>query len=172
MRQVRNMVFETNSSSTHSVCITKNRRSEMTYPEKILVRCQDFGWEERKLDTPEDKAAYLYAAMLSLYDRNEVEAAKNKIYTILGDVGVECDFEQAEYYGKSTSWCKNACVDHAYEDSLPQFVESVLRSPGRLLRFLFSDESFVLTGNDNVGTDVVIRVGYKHEKYYKGVWWD
>ena len=171
MRQVRMSVFETNSSSTHSVCITRNRHTEV-YPEKLYFRCQNFGWEERKLDTPEDKAAYLYAAMLSLYDRDEVEAAKNKIFTILGDVGVDCEFEPAEYYGKSTRWCKSAYVDHACEDDLPRFVESVLKGRGRLLRFLFSGESFVLTGNDNDATNVIIRVGYRHEKYYKGIWWD
>lgn len=173
MRQVRNSVFETNSSSTHSVCITRERNAEMVYPEKLHIRCQVFGWEERKLVTPEDKAAYLYATILTLYNRKEVESAKNRIFTFLGEAGVECDFEQAEYYGRSGKFflwyniCENARVDHAYDGELPKFVENVLRNRGRLLRYLFSDESFVLTGNDNTGTDVDICVSYRHEKYYK-----
>jgi len=166
MRQVRHLVFETNSSSTHSICITKSRNTEM-YPEKLCFHCQNFGWEERKLETPEDKAAYLYAAMLCLYNRDDVEFAKNKIFAILSDVGVDCDFEQAEYYGKSISLCENAYVDHAEEGDLLKFVEGILRSRSRLLRFLFSDESFVLTGNDNVGTDTCIYAKYRHEEYYK-----
>lgn len=167
MRQERCGVFETNSSSTHSICITRNRRSKMIFPQKLFIQCRDFGWEERRLDTPEDKAAYLYAAILTFYDRNDVEIAKNKIYSILGDVGVDCCFEQAKYYGKSTSWCENATIDHAYDGDLQKFVENALKSSTRLLRFLFSGDSFIITGNDNVGTDVNIYADYRHEQYYK-----
>lgn len=172
MRQERCGVFETNSSSTHSICITKNRKAEIVLPEKLYVRCGNFGWDERKLETPEDKVAYLYAAILSLYNRRDVEIAKNRIFIFLGEVGVDCDFEQAEY--ERLSWCNgyiyciNASLDHACEGDLPKFVENVLRNRGRLLRFLFSDESFVLTGNDNIGTDINICAEYRHEKYYKG----
>lgn len=166
MRQIRFGVFETNSSSTHSICITKSRNAEMFFPEKLYFRCQDFGWEERRLETAEDKAAYLYAGILSLYDRKEVETAKNTIYNMLGSIGIDCDFEQAEYYGKS-SWCKNAMVDHSCDNDFPDFVSKVLKNRGRLLRYLFSSQSFVLTGNDNVGTDINICAEYPHEQFYK-----
>lgn len=67
-------------------------------------------------------------------------------------------------------YCCNACVDHAGEDDHLTFVESVLRSSGRLLRYLFSDKSVVLTTSDEVDDDRIenFHVNYKHEFYYKG----
>lgn len=48
------------------------------------------------------------------------------------------------------------------------FVDKTTSNRGRLLRYLFSDESFVLTGNDNSEYDVDICALYPHEEYYKG----
>lgn len=166
MRQERRCVFETNSSSTHSVCITTERRTELVYPEKLVFRCKDFGWKYQCLTTPEEKAAYLYASILSLQSRKDAENSKNKIFAILSEIGIECEFEQAKYFG--SGWCENAYVDHAGEDEHLDFVTRVLNNRGRLLRYLLSSESFVLTGNDNEAHDVEVRVDYAHEKYYKG----
>lgn len=165
MRQERCGVFETNSSSTHSICITKDRRDRLMYPSKLVFRCRNFNWEHLCLSTPEEKAAYLYASLLSLRNKKDAENAKNKIFNMLGEVGVECEFEQAKYFG---GWCENAHVDHAGEDEHRDFVNKVLSNRGRLTRYLFSDHSFVLTGNDNEGHDVGIYVDYSHEEYYKG----
>ena len=166
MRQERRCVFETNSSSTHSVCIATDRRVELVYPEKLIFHCRDFGWEHSCLSTPEEKAAYLYASILSLQGKKDAENAKNKVFTMLGEVGVDCEFEQAKYFGEG--WCENAHVDHAGEDEHLNFVNRVLNNCGRLIRYLFSDHSFVLTGNDNESHDVGIYVDYPHEEYYKG----
>lgn len=166
MRQERRGVFETNSSSTHSICITKDRRNKLIYPSKLVFRCRDFNWEHLRLSSPEEKAAYLYASLLSLRSKKDAENAKNKIYNMLGEVGVDCEFEQAKYFGEG--WCGNAWVDHAGEDEHLDFVNRVLNNRGRLLRYLFSDHSFVLTGNDNEAHDVGVYVDYSHEEYYKG----
>lgn len=166
MRQERRCVFETNSSSTHSVCITTERKAELAYPEKLVFRCRDFCWEYQRLSTPDEKADYLYASILSLQSREEAENSKNKIYAMLGELGIECEFEQAKYFGDG--WCENAHVDHAGEDDHLGFVNRVLSNRGRLIRYLFSNQSFVLTGNDNEAHDVGICVDYRHEEYYKG----
>ena len=36
------------------------------------------------------------------------------------------------------------------------------------MRYLFSSESFIITGNDNDDHSVDINVKYDHEEYYKG----
>ena len=40
----------------------------------------------------------------------------------------------------------------------------------KLMKFLFSDLSFILTGNDNDGEENIpsIKVSYAHDEYYKG----
>lgn len=167
MKSIRTGVFETNSSSTHSICITKNRRCNMCLPQKLYFSCGDFGWEYKTLKTPEEKASYLYSSILCIYDKETAEGKKSLLWDMLGAEGVECEFETPIYYGAS-SWCENASVDHAGTDDHSAFVERVLSNVGRLLRYLFSEESFVITGNDNGYFDMDIAVNYPHEEYYKG----
>lgn len=170
MRQKRSSVFETNSSSTHSICITCRRDAELEFPTHLHFRCESFGWGVRKIESPEDKAAYLYASILSLYSRSEAEKAKAAIWDQLNSVGVDCDFEEAVYQrcGWRDGYYCETSVDHAGTDEHTEFVNKVLSNKGRLLRFLFSKDSFVLTGNDNDEEDVAIHVKYRHEEYYKG----
>lgn len=169
MRQVRRSVFETNSSSTHSICITSERKPLMRYPTKIRFNCGTFGWEERKYTSPEMKASYFYSMLLCILSRKEAEEAVIKIWDMLYEEGIECEFESPVYDDDiHPDWCENAYVDHAGEDDAHDFVKNLLRNKGRLLRYLFSEDSFVLTGNDNSYTDVRLSVDYKHEEYYKG----
>ena len=171
MYQIRPSVFETNSSSTHSICITSDPRS-LSIPAKLTFRCDSFGWSWRELRTPEDKAAYLYSSMLNLHSRDEVNEMTAKITDALAREGIVCEFEEPEYrdYGGGDLYCTNADVDHAGADDHYRFVEHTVHNKNRLLRYLFSEDSFVLTGNDNDPDDrtVDINVPYKHEEYYKG----
>lgn len=63
MRQVRQNVFETNSSSTHSICVTKNNILDNKVDE-IYFRLDEFGWEYSILSTVDEKAAYLYTGLI------------------------------------------------------------------------------------------------------------
>ena len=170
MRQERRGVFETNSSSTHSICIATNRHTELVYPEKLYFRCDNFGWKFDKLTSPEDKAAYLYASFLDLYTRDKAQEVMAFIMETLDSVGVVCEFETPIYKncGSGKFYIENASVDHCGEYDHGRFVDKTTSNKGRLLRYLFSNESFVLTGNDNSDFDVGICVQYPHEEYYKG----
>ena len=157
MIQIRRSVFETNSSSTHSICITKNK------PDEIPAVCRfglgEYGWEERQI-VGKEKADYLYTAIMCQKDHEQL---KQRLFEILSSLNIKCEFEEAKRneYG----WY-DFYVDHGGETR--DFIEAVLHSQKRLLRYLFSDESFVLTGNDNSYVDVDIDVKYPHEEYYKG----
>lgn len=115
MFQMRKCVFETNSSSTHSVCITTNRNTTLCFQNHVNFRCGDFGWEWKRLDTVEDKAAYLYSSMLCLFDKKEVQRATTKITDMLYRFGITCSFEEPGYvdYGGCFQYCENASIDHS-----------------------------------------------------------
>lgn len=169
MRNIRNSVFETNSSSTHSICITTDRKSKLSYPQSLSFACRTFGWEIDRLYDCEDKAAYLYSSILSMYDGGEVEDIIDGITYQLSQVGVKCYFEKPHYYNyHGEYWCNNAGIDHAGEDDHRQFVDDILSDSDLLLSFLFSDDSFVITGNDNCNCNTDIDVDYSHKEYYKG----
>ena len=163
MIQIRRSIFETNSSSTHSVCITKNNHT-LIPDAACTFSNMYFGWEEKTYRDSLHKAAYLYAAMVSLAKSDqELEKWKNHIFETLEENGIKCTFEPVkhdEYGGKCLG------IDHPQE--LERFVAMVLHNKKRLLRYLFSEESFVVTGNDNSLHRVFIAAPYKHEEYSKG----
>ena len=70
MKQIRKGVFETNSSSTHSICIAKD--AELTIPQSLHFSFGEFGWECDTLYSVSEKASYLYK-------RSELKNKQQKI---------------------------------------------------------------------------------------------
>ena len=154
MISIRKNVFETNSSSTHSLCITSNNILDEKV-DHVNFTLGEFGWEHEKLESVYEKASYLYTGIVY----NDLAAKLlPKLKSILDSNDIEYDFESEE--------SKDCYIDHAGE--LEDFLEDVCNDEGKLMRFLFSSESFILTGNDNDNLDVDINVDYDHEEYYKG----
>ncbi len=167
----RKSVFETNSSSTHSICVALNQ--ELTLPKSIHFGFGEFGWEVGKLKRASSKASYLYTGLIN----NGRQDDFNRIADIIRSRGIQVTAEEPvftkhqyttkegsvrEYVnGENTGY-----VDH--EDELNPFLDAMCNDEGKLMNFLFSDFSFVLTGNDNDDSDVSINVNYPYEEYYKG----
>lgn len=129
MISIRRNVFETNSSSTHSICISKQHT---TWGDNVAFRKGEFGWEN---DTVYDTASYLYTGIL---EQENSEELLDKLKSILDDHEVKYSFQKAEkFYGY---------VDHGYE--LCDFINTLLDDEDMLCRFLFGD-SVIYTGNDN-----------------------
>lgn len=137
MRQIRNNVFETNSSSTHSICISK---APVTIGKHISFYIGEYGWENACVNTTD----YLYTAILCMGDSEEL---LKRLKNILDNYSIEYEFEEPEYeenqWGK---WMSSGYIDHAYETR--DFVNAVLSDEDMLMRCLFGN-SYVYTGNDN-----------------------
>lgn len=159
MKSIRKNVFETNSSSTHSICITENVMYD-DMKTHIDFKMQSFGWEEERYSDAQSKANYLYTALCN----NEEYELILSIADILKKNGITCTFENPEdkKYGGDLEY-----IDH-YSCLYKEFREICLNEEA-LLRYLFSTESFILTGNDNCWNDnVSIDVNYPHIEIYKG----
>jgi hypothetical protein len=162
-RTTRKGVFETNSSSTHSICIASDfDMANVESPKKIYFEFGEFGWEVRKLDTPQEKASYLYTALLEL---NLLEEYTQQIKHYLESNNVKCDFQEKPQEGEYGGY--DYYIEHNVEE-LVDYVETVCNSEDTLLSYLFSNRSFILTGNDNDDKDVDINVDYPHLEFYKG----
>ena len=173
-KQIRKGVFETNSSSTHAICIATE--DVLNIPKKIYFGFDDFGWECRVRKTTQDKANYLYTAIG--FVSKDVEELKNYITFIFNTLiknGVE-DINMESYdlfvstwknkltIGITVDWDKGY-IDHGIEAE--EFVKAVCSDENKLLNYLFSDKSYIETGNDNDDKDVKINVDYPHDEYYK-----
>ena len=167
MVKIRKGMFETNSSSTHTIIIT-DKNCE---PGAIVdFRIGEFGWEFDRLDTIDEKASYLYTMGCYLLGRDIYQ----DLYEILCRYGVKCTCTEPAEFDKGGGWLNNGYVDHCGDGDSYDFVRDLLAHEKLLIRYLFSPESFVITGNDNCyekeynwykkQTDV----DYKHREYYKG----
>lgn len=136
MVQIRNNVFETNSSSTHSICISR-AQAKIPVGQTVHFRTGEYGWEN---DTVYDTASYLYTGIMN---NDGAEENLKKLEEMLDEMGVKCDFRPR---GKTRWGGDYGYVDHSYE--LIPFIHAVLSSKDLLARYLFGN-SFINTGNDN-----------------------
>lgn len=142
-RQIRRGAFETNSSSTHAICITKSDVDKSNLPNYVEFEHGEFGWEVSEYWSLYSKASYLYQAICDCcYDEeNNKKEMLDKITDVLNKYGISCNFEP----DKDKTW-GDGYIDHGYETI--DFVKAVLSDEDKLLRYLFGD-SIVITGNDN-----------------------
>ena len=171
MVKIRSGVFETNSSSTHTIVVTERK----TEPGAIVdFQIGEFGWEIERYASVDEKASYLYTLSCEQLGRDTYQ----DFYEILCKYGVKCTCSQPAKFVKSSysdyTYLDNGYVDHCYEDDAKRFVEHMMNHEHALIKFLFSDESFVVTGNDNTWEDEreryqeLCEANYPHKEYYKG----
>lgn len=164
-KKTRRNVFETNSSSTHSICLTKNNILDKK-SDHIHFTFGEFGWEMETYNSAYEKAQYLYTAICE----NKKTELLNKIKLILDANNITYEFDKPIFTtssGGEYTWLDSECgyIDHS--DELEEFL-TICEDENKLMRYLFSSESFIITGNDNNDCDVDINVNYEHEEYYKG----
>lgn len=161
MLQIRKSVFETNSSSTHAICISKKEVDrEKIRGKKIHFELHDFGWE---FSTEANVADYLYTGICSAFKREMYEEYLGKLKEILDKHGVEYEFEEPKWDEDGWLHWDCASIDHGGELFEP--LKEILNDEELVLSLLFNSESYVATGNDNsdLGEDYDYLLG-KHEK--------
>jgi hypothetical protein len=171
MKQIRQVVFETNSSSTHSICIAKD--ATLTIPESLHFEFEGFGWECSEISSLQSKANYLYTGLIN----EERQEDADKIIQFLKDKGIEVTAEEPIFIKKSytnslgklveyNEWQNAEYIDHSGE--LSEFLDDICNDENKLINYLFSDLSFIITGNDNDDEDININVSYAYDEYFKG----
>ena len=171
MKQIRKGVFETNSSSTHSICIAKD--TELSIPKSLHFSFGEFGWEKDRLDSIEEKASYLYTGLIA----NKREENIENIFEILRNKGINVTNEEEITIERSYTNLKGELVKYSssenggyvdHSNELENFLNFICADENNLMNYLFSDFSFIRTGNDNDQTDISINVNYPFDEFYKG----
>jgi hypothetical protein len=146
-KQIRQSVFETNSSSTHSISIANvdpanlMESMDLDSSNNVVIYGQEFGWEVQDYNDAETKAAYLAQYCQQWYPNDKIG---NKT---LWDILVEIIQDQTA--------CNEVILDDkdaGYIDH--QSVESadfhyLFREPDKLRQFIFDGSSWLHTDNDN-----------------------
>ena len=146
MIKIRKNIFETNSSSTHMLAIHKH--SDYTLPDHLRFDFGEFGWSYETYHDTKHKASYIITVLFSLTKDITIEYVQ-----LLGDIlksyGIMPSFPEPEWDEEYKMWDKEdyGYVDHAYEAA--PFVQYLLENPDKLIVFLFDNNSYITTGNDN-----------------------
>lgn len=167
MIQIRTGVFETNSSSTHSIAIPRNCGTI----DGVYFRTGEFGWGWEEVDP----ADYFYTAIYVVSEtEEEAQARLEKLKNILNENGIWYKFGKVEthvwhneYSGHDYFGLDNGYIDHGYE--LKDFVDELLNDDAKLVRFLSG--GLVFTGNDNSDTEERCFIE-RNEEYLEKYDWD
>lgn len=171
-RQVRKNIFETNSSSTHSIVIGNNGEDIYAGLPKLLeFHGGEFGWEHKVYTDTQTKADYLFTSLIYTDTPHEY---MDSIKATLAKWGIEATFDEivekryssgrVYYEIANNEYCD---IDHGSENK--DLVRELCGDEAKLMNYLFSNGSYVETGNDNEEYD---EWGEKPKnvlfEYYKG----
>lgn len=150
-RQIRRSVYETNSSSTHAICIAKDGYE---LKDHIDFHTGEYGWECNEYGDLDNKASYLITAILSM-DKESADEKLIQLEGILDENEITYTIPELNVnsyeYGKKKHYYYDIgydYIDHAGE--LRSWLDDLLSDSDKLFRYLFGD-SFIVTGNDNDG---------------------
>ena len=178
--QIRQGVFETNSSSTHAISVTtfypEDWNVSYKVPEKVhFALDQEFGWEIETYDDTDTKAAYLWLIICDMHsdikELDNLKTVRAHIEDVLTNAGVkEVTFDMGSY---KESWRNDGSmyldypgyIDHCY--LAHDFAKVLLEHDDMLLAYLLDSDSCVATGNDNCD-DEVFESKYAKWIYRKG----
>ena len=103
-KQIRKCVYETNSSSTHAICITKENVENNVIPKHIDFCIGEYGWEFEEYRDTYNKASYLITAILS-FDKEYADEKLEQLKSILDSYGItytlpELKIQSSKWNGK------------------------------------------------------------------------
>ena len=133
MRNIRNGVFETNSSSMHSLSVIGTKKfSQRKYEEETHVFEGEFGWGYEVLSEPVEKLSYL----ITYYRENKdmLERISRIFEEYTGSTLIIHDEEEYEGY-----------IDHESMDCL----NGDVTDDDSIRDIIFSDSHTIIIDNDN-----------------------
>lgn len=153
--QVRKSVFETNSSSSHSLTLSSTDLVELPLSPLTLRRgtltlaMNEYGWEWHRYYTPEEKANYLFTSARGTSEsvpHGTPEEVTKELREENPHIDMLCRVIE-EHTGVKVlvEPGSSGYIDH---QSTGTGME-LFNSEEELKKFLFSEDAFVQTGNDN-----------------------
>lgn len=160
MRQIRNCVFETNSSSTHSVTIKHKGLSKncihISKDGYIHTHFDEYGWEIRDYADQEDRLSYLVTMLAEKNDSRIWCFSEKEIRETIKNLMKTYDFnrlsdEIGEYAG-----CRGVIIDpsegyidHQSHEGYRTFQDFLDDYDTDIVEFVFGRGNIVHTDNDN-----------------------
>lgn len=160
MKKVRRIgVFETNSSSTHSVCIVSGPCDQTLQPESdgcIHVYPGEFGWKYQDYWDSETKASYAYTWCMNNVDGDNNKDAEELCpdpmihkFTMLKEVIEEQTGSTVIFEKNLAAYYRFGYIDHQSWENEENCLQEAWSSKEKLKSFLFNQDSLLHTDHDN-----------------------
>lgn len=147
IKLVRRSVFETNSSSCHSISLSSGDVYDSISPNEygvIVVGSGEFGWQEETYSDPEARLNYAY-----IYAMDWSGEKKEDFLSTLKEVVKEHTGATDVVHHKTNSkWGYDyGYIDHQSVES--QDLHYLFEDLALLKNFIFGSDSYIETDNDN-----------------------
>lgn len=138
MKNIRESIFETNSSSMHAICISKEDKIDI--PKSMFFKRGEYGYfnYSQILKDKEDRWSYLYELVLNEDYSNSNTNCMERLMNFLNKLNIKYQFEGGEMYGE---------IDNRYGSDL--FLEKVFNNDEMLKKFLFSNDCTIIIEMDH-----------------------
>lgn len=145
---IRNSVFETNSSSCHSISIGKSDVYDSVTPNEdgvIRLEPMEFGWKQERYDDTYSKMVYLWIYIRDWCDRVEEEFMETFQRVVCTHTGASSVIMVTDE--DAPEWPRNGYIDHQSVES--NDYHHLFYDDNLLKQFLFDCDSWLETDNDN-----------------------
>lgn len=163
LRNVRQMVFETNSSSTHSLSIVGANAMVSPSPSgtsgnKIVIRPGEYGWGFERLYDCWSKLSYIVTAIQYhepgvkelIYADKPVVLEDCTYFKWLSEMVQEYTGRDIEYQQSYDKWYPHGYIDHQSMDLLDDyFVDDEVEFKNNMRDVIFNNKYQIIIDNDN-----------------------
>jgi len=164
---IRDGVFETNSSSCHSIVLEirgpKRDKLPISREGKCVIQAGQFGWGVDEFKDAYHKASYCLTWAMSFFKGSvQWKYTRKLIEAISQHMGIEENQIEFKMVSKERNWDGDedwGYIDHA-SDSV---CEGVFESVDRLKAFIFNKKSILRIDNDNKEYDTLNEVYLPYE---------
>jgi hypothetical protein len=156
MKKIRKNVFETNSSSMHSLCMVgSDRMLKCEYGDVVTIRPGEFGWGGDGVDTPLEKLQYI-CTMIQYKDSEVYDDAKSVSESIyfkwVSEMFKDYTGSDLKYVplGNTGSCYDDGYIDHQSTDTLDEkWSEDEVTFKNNMRDIVFNEKYFIAVDNDN-----------------------
>lgn len=156
MKKIRDNTFETNSSSTHVIAVSKEKVEIPTQPTIVKLNevewGYEFGWSVEDISDIENKVAYLLLGYIGYdHEEDEVYSAYKQFKHVMKEINVivkittdeQDENNEIDVKERLKKFRDNSYIDHV--DEIPRDLYTM----DRLARLIYGEKSYIMTGNDN-----------------------
>lgn len=159
MVKIRNGTFETNSSSTHAICIHKQK--DIIFPNYIYFGLEDLD-DYNEYEDLQHRVNYLNTIMYNCCSKTEYINRQKEIKEMLGKYGIKIEWAKVHWdIGGNPDYdlysIKDSCTS--------PILNTITKNELLLIQFLFGQHSTVIAGYEDQYSE---RIAEQKEKYPEG----